>query len=105
MKIKEVFRINYRFIRIQPFKTANEITGRALINILLQAKGMNAYFEKQIRQKYIQSIEQAHKAILNFQEDYINNLVNNPNECAKYEQEYLQQKLPVIILLPDGQIY
>ena len=103
--IKEVFRINYRFIRIQPFKTANGRTSRALINILLQAKGMSAYFENEIRQKYIKSLEQAHKTITKYEEQYINNLVNNPNECAKFEQEYLEQKFPIIILMPNGQIY
>lgn len=71
----------------------------------IQIKGMSAYFENEIRQKYIKSLEQAHKTITKYEEQYINNLVNNPNECAKFEQEYLEQKFPIIILMTNGQIY
>lgn len=96
--IKEVMRINYRFIRIQPFKNANGRTSRALINMLLQTKGMSAYFEKDIRLKYIKSITEAHETISKYQEQYIYNLVNNPAECAKYEEQYLQKKVPILIV-------
>lgn len=96
--IKEVMRINYRFIRIQPFKSANGRTSRALINMLLQTKGMSAYFEKDIRLKYISSLTQAHEIIAKNEEKYIYSLINNPADCARYEEEYLTKKVPLLIV-------
>lgn len=96
--IREVLRINYRFIRIQPFNNANGRTSRALINMLLQANGLSAYFEKDIRIKYIKSLTQAHELIAQNENQYVYCLINNPSECAKYEKEYLSTDIPILIV-------
>ena len=45
--IKEVTRINYRLVRINPFIDGNIRTSRAVANILLQDKDILSYFDKE----------------------------------------------------------
>lgn len=96
--IKEVIRINYRFLRIQPFKNANGRTSRALINMILETKGMLACFDKNTRLEYIKSLKEAHEIINKKENEYLYCLTNNPTECTKYEDEYLRKDLPILVI-------
>lgn len=97
--IKEVLRIHYRFIKVQPFESANGRTARAITNILLQSNGLIGIFRKEKRSDYFASIEEANKLIKPSEEKYLDALVNNPIECTELENEFLNiDELPFILV-------
>ena len=97
--IKEVLRIHYRFIKIQAFESANGRTARAIVNILLQAKGYIGIFRKEKRNEYFASIEDANKIIRENEVRYLETLVNNPMECSELENKFLSiDQLPFILV-------
>ncbi len=87
--IREVIRIHYRFIRIQPFDRANGRTARAIVNMLLSAKGMLAIFRKEKRGDYIEYINEANRVIKENEERYVEGLSKRPMECVEFENEFL----------------
>lgn len=96
--IKEVFRIHYRFVRIQPFENANGRTARAIVNMLLQSKGMIGIFRKEKRKEYIEAISEADKDIKKNEKMYVECLVENPIECIELENEFLDKGLPFLVV-------
>ena len=96
--IKEVFRIHYRFVRIQPFESANGRTARAIVNMLLQSKGMIGIFRKEKRKEYIEAISEADKVIKKNEKMYVECLVENPIECIELENEFLDKGLPFLVV-------
>ncbi|MBR1653865.1 MAG: Fic family protein [Clostridia bacterium] len=97
--IKEVLRIHYRFIKVQAFDSANGRTARAIVNILLQSKGLIGIFRKEKRSDYFAVIEEANKLIKQNEEKYLDALVNNPMECTELENEFLSiDDLPFILV-------
>lgn len=96
--VKEVIRIHYRFLRIFPFETRNGRTARALVNILLQAKGMIGIFRKEDRKAYMETIREANMLIKESEVEYINGLVNNPLECIEIENTFLSKELPFLLV-------
>lgn len=96
--IKEVLRIHYRFIKIQPFENGNGRTARALVNVLLQSKGMIGIFRKEKRKEYIEYIEEANKVIKQNEERYLSALSEKTMECVELENEFLSlNNLPFIL--------
>lgn len=90
--IKEVTRINYRLVRINPFIDGNIRTSKAVSNILLQEKNLISYFGKDETDEYLNTINKAHLLIAEnskIEKEYMENLVNNPNKCNEIEDEYL----------------
>lgn len=90
--IKEVTRINYRLVRINPFIDGNIRTSKAVSNILLQEKDLISYFGKNEAEEYINTINKAHLLISedpDREKEYMYNLVNNQKECKKVEDEFL----------------
>lgn len=97
--VKEVRRIHYRFIKIQAFESANGRTARAIVNIMLQSKGLVGIFRKEKRSDYLAAIEEANKVIKDNEVRYLEALVNNPMECAELENNFLNvDKLPFILV-------
>ena len=96
--IKEVFRIHYRFVRIQPFESANGRTARAIVNMLLQSKAMIGIFRKEKRKEYIEAISEADKVIKKNEKMYVECLVENPIECIELENEFLDKGLPFLVV-------
>lgn len=96
--LKEVLRIHYRFIKIQPFTDGNGRTARAIVNILLQSKQMIAIFRKEKRKAYIEYIEEANKIIKKNEEKYISALSGKTMECVELENEILNiRNVPFIL--------
>lgn len=96
--IKEVLRIHYRFIKIQPFEGANGRTARAIVNILLQAKGLIGIFRKEKRNNYLAFIEESNKIIKENEEKYLEALSEKTMECAEIENSFLTiENLPFIL--------
>lgn len=96
--VKEVLRIHYRFIKIQPFTDGNGRTARAIVNVLLQSKGMIGIFRKEKRKAYIEYIEEANKVIKKSEEKYISALSEKTMECVELENEILNlRNLPFLL--------
>ena len=95
--IKEVIRIHYRFLRISPFESGNGKTARALVNMLLQSKGMIGIFRKEKRKEYIEYIVKANKIIKPNECKYIEALIKNPMECIETENEFLEENIPFLL--------
>lgn len=90
--IKEVTRINYRLVRINPFIDGNIRTSKAVSNILLQDKNMVAYFDKEEKDEYINTINKAHLLIAEnskVEKEYMKNLVSDPEKCREIEDRFL----------------
>lgn len=51
--VKEVTRISYRLVRINPFIDGNIRTSKAVVNILLQDRDIVSYFDKEEKDEYI----------------------------------------------------
>lgn len=101
--LKEVIRIHYRFIRIQPFEKANGRTARAIVNMLLQSKGLIGIFRKEKRKEYIEYINDIDRNIKQNEEKYICNLIDNPIECIEieklfFENSFLEKDLPFLVI-------
>lgn len=96
--VKEVIRIHYRFLRIQPFKHSNGRTARMLVNILLQNKGVLGIFRKENRNVYYEAINDANKIIEVNEESYLKGLADNPMMCVEMENEFLSKKLPFFVI-------
>ena len=95
--IKEVIRIHYRFLRISPFESGNGKTARALVNMLLQSKGMIGIFRKEKRKEYIEYIVKANKIIKPNECKYIEALIKNLMECIETENEFLEENIPFLL--------
>ena len=90
--IKEVTRINYRLVRINPFIDGNIRTSRAVANILLQDKDILSYFDKEEQDEYINTINKAHLLIAEntkIEKEYMKNLVSDPDKCKEVEDKFL----------------
>ena len=90
--IREVSRISYRLVRINPFIDGNIRTSKAISNILLQEKDMVSYFDREDRDEYINTINKAHLLIAEdpiVEKEYMQNLVSNPELCTKVEDKFL----------------
>lgn len=87
--IKEVLRIHYRFIKIHPFESGNGRTARAIVNILLQSKGMIGIFRKEKRKDYLDYIKEANKVIKKNESKYLAALSEKTMECIEMENEFL----------------
>ncbi len=98
MYLREVIRIHYRLIRIQPFTESNGKTARAIANILLQSKGMIGVFRKEKKKDYVQSIVEASKVIKDNETQYIDGLSCNPMWCMQVENEFLNKELPFMLV-------
>lgn len=61
--VKEVTRISYRLVRINPFIDGNIRTSKAVANILLQDRDIVSYFDKEEKDEYINAINKAHLLI------------------------------------------
>lgn len=97
--IKEVLRIHYRFIKIQPFEGANGRTARAIVNILLQSKGLIGIFRKEKRNEYLTFIGECNKTIKENEEKYLEALSEKTMECAEIENTFLTiENLPFILV-------
>lgn len=96
--VKEVLRIHYRFLRINPFESATGRTSRALVNILLQSKGMVGIFKKEKRKEYVEAIREANNTIKENEAKYLKGLVENPMECLEFENEFLNKELPFLLV-------
>lgn len=90
--IKEITRISYRLVRINPFIDGNIRTSKAVANILLQDRDMVSYFDKEERDEYINTINKAHLLIAEnskIEKEYMNNLVTNQENCREIEDKFL----------------
>ncbi len=90
--IKEVTRISYRLVRINPFIDGNIRTSKAVANILLQDRDMVSYFDKEETDEYINTINKAHLLIAEnskIEKEYMNNLVTNQEKCREIEDKFL----------------
>lgn len=90
--IREVTRINYRLVRINPFIDGNIRTSKAVANILLQNKDMISYFDKEKIDDYINTINKAHILIAEdskVEKEYMKNLVSDPEKCREIEDKFL----------------
>lgn len=90
--IKEVTRISYRLVRINPFIDGNIRTSKAVANILLQDRDMVSYFDKDEKDEYINTINKAHLLIAEnskIEKEYMKNLVNNPDDAREIEDKFL----------------
>ena len=90
--IKEVTRIDYRLVRINPFIDGNIRTSRAVANILLQDKDILSYFDKEEQDEYINTINKAHLLIAEntkIEKEYMKNLVSDPDKCKEVEDKFL----------------
>ena len=96
--IKEVIRIEYRYLRIHPFAKANGRTARAIVNILLQSKGMLGLFRKENREEYLEWVREAHRITKENEEKYVIGLAENPMECVEMENEFLNRELPFMLV-------
>ncbi len=97
--LKEVLRIHYRFIKIQPFEGANGRTIRAIVNILLLSKGMVGIFEKEKRKNYIEYINGINKLIKENEDKYIKGLFSGSGECLELENKFLDIKdIPFLLV-------
>ena len=96
--IKEVIRIEYRYLRIHPYSNANGRTARAIVNILLQSKNMLAIFRKENREEYLEWVRDAHRVLKDNEERYIKGLVENPIDCVDLENEFLERNLPFLLV-------
>lgn len=96
--LKETLRIHYRFLRIQPFESANGRTARAVLNMLLQSKGMIGIFRKEKRKEYIDYISEIDKVVKENEEKYVDSLVRNPMDCVEIENGFLDMELPFLIV-------
>ena len=95
---RNVLKIHYRLIRIQPFNDANGRTARAITNMLLQSIGMIGIFRKEMRKEYINYINEADKIVKPNEEKYLRALVENPAECSEIENEILNLPLPFLVV-------
>ena len=96
--LKEVMRIHYRFIRIQPFDGANGRTARAIVNILLLSKNMVGIFRKEKRKDFIEYINEANKIIKKNESRYLCALGKKTMECIEMENEFLDMDLPFLLV-------
>lgn len=97
--INEVLRIHYRFIKIQPFKSGNGRTARAIVNVLLQSKGLIGLFRKEKRKDYLEYIKNANKIIRKNGTKYLSALSEKTMECIELENEFLDVKnLPFLLV-------
>ena len=97
--INEVLRIHYRFIKIQPFKSGNGRTARAIVNVLLQSKGLIGLFRKEKRKDYLEYIKNANKIIRKNGTKYLSALSEKTMECIELENEFLDVKnLPLLLV-------
>lgn len=96
--IKEVIRIEYRYLRIHPFAKANGRTARAIVNILLQSKGMLGLFRKENREEYLEWVREAHRIIKENEEKYVIGLAENHMECVEMENEFLNRELHFMLV-------
>ena len=96
--VKEVLRIEYRYIRIHPYVRANGRTARAIVNVLLQAKGLLGVFRKENREAYLEWIREAHRIVKDSEDKYVGGLVDNPMECIELENEFLKRKVPFLLI-------
>ena len=96
--LKEALRIHYRFLRIQPFESANGRTAREVLNMLLQSKGMIGIFRKEKRKEYIDYISEIDKVVKENEEKYVDSLVRNPMDCVEIENGFLDMELPFLIV-------
>lgn len=90
--IKEVTRISYRLVRINPFIDGNIRTSKAVANILLQDRDMVSYFDKDEKDEYINTINKAHLLIAEnskIEKEYMKNLVNNSDDAREIEDKFL----------------
>ncbi len=97
--LKEVLRIHYRFIRIEPFDGANGRTARAMVNILLSSKGMLGIFRKEDRKDYIEYINEANKVIKKNEKKYIKGLSEKTMECIGLENDFLDKDVIPFLLV------
>lgn len=95
--VKEVLRIEYRYIRIHPYVRANGRTARAIVNVLLQAKGLIGVFRKENREAYLEWIREAHRIVKDSEDKYVVGLVENPMECIELENEFLKREVPFLL--------
>lgn len=95
--IKEVIRIEYRYLRIHPFAKANGRTARAIVNILLQSKGLLGIFKKENREEYLEWVREAHRIVKENEEKYVSALAKNPMECVDIENEFLDRNVPFLL--------
>lgn len=95
--VKEVLRIEYRYIRIHPYVRANGRTARAIVNVLLQAKGLLGVFRKENREAYLEWIREAHRIVKDSEDKYVVGLVGNPMECIELENEFLKREVPFLL--------
>ena len=97
--VKEVLRIHYRFIKIQGFESGNGRTARAIVNILLQSKGMIGIFRKEKRKDYIEYIKNANKIIRENENKYLSALSDKTLKCIELENEFLRiDDLPFLLV-------
>ena len=96
--VKEVLRIEYRYIRIHPYVRANGRTARAIVNVLLQAKGLLGVFRKENRKVYLEWIREAHRIVKDSEDKYVVGLVENPMECIELENEFLKREVPFLLM-------
>lgn len=96
--LKEIARIHYRFVKIQPFETANGRTARAIVNMLLMSKGMIGIFRKNARSEYMDYINDANKIIKENEKLYLEGLASSPMICVELENKFLKKEFPVLIV-------
>lgn len=90
--VKEVTRISYRLVRINPFIDGNIRTSKAVVNILLQDRDIVSYFDKEEKDEYINAINKAHLLIAEnskIEKEYMKNLVTSPEKCREIEDKFL----------------
>ena len=97
--LKEVLRIHYRFIKIQPFESGNGRTARAIVNVLLMSKGMIGIFRKEKRKEYIEYINEANKIIKENEAKYLAALGEKTMECVELENGFLDKEIALPFLL------
>ena len=97
--VKEVLRIHYRFLKIHPFETGNGRTARAIVNIMLQSKGLIGIFRKEKRKDYLEFIESANKIIKENESKYLSALSDKTLECIEMENKFLDlDSLPFLLV-------
>ena len=97
--IKEVLRIHYRFIKIHAFESGNGRTARAIVNSLLQSKGLIGIFRKEKRKDYLEYIKNANKIIKENEGKYLSALSEKTLECIELENEFLNiENIPFLLV-------
>lgn len=90
--IKEVARLNYRFIRIHPFPDGNGRTSRAIVNMLMSRKNSIIVFDKKEKEQYTYIMKRASEQIGKSEHsEYLSLLSENPGALENIEAEHLDE--------------